>query len=214
MSNSQSKAPALAGVVGFFDTDHALMDAAAKTRDAKKSKEVGDFDVYSPYPIHGMDDAMGLKRSPLPFVTFGAGLTGFCCAFLLQYWTSAVDWPIIVGGKPFNSWPAFVPVMFELTVLFAGLSTVAAMFIINRMPNITRKSFDPNITRDKFALVLEAPAPKKVHHEGDAEDFAEEEAAVNHPASKLPVFNEAQAADFLKKLGAREVRTIYAEGWF
>ena len=70
-----------------------------------------------------------------------------------------MDWPLIVGGKPFNSWPAFVPIMFELTVLFAGLSTVAAMFAFNGLPNIKRKAFDPSLTRDRFALVIEAPTP-------------------------------------------------------
>jgi hypothetical protein len=198
----QEKGKALSGVVGFFDSDHALMEAARRTRDARGTSGIETFDVFSPYPIHGMDDAMGLKRSPLPFVTFGAGLTGFCCAFLLQYITSAVDWPLIVGGKPFNSWPAFVPIMFELTVLFAGLCTVAGMFILNRLPNISRKTFDPGITRDRFALMIDAPAPRSSHH-GELEEGA--------PVSN---FNESQATDFLRKIGAREVRSVYAEGWF
>ena len=109
-----------------------------------------------------------LKRSPIPFVTFIAGLTGCALAFLFKYWTSAVDWPINVGGKPFNSWPAFVPIMFELTVLFAGLCTVGAMFAFNGLPNVRRKIFDPALTRDRYAIVIEAPVPSGVDPEGEA----------------------------------------------
>src|SRR5689334_9955529 len=112
---SMSKGRQLAGVIGFYQDPHALLEATAKARDAKYK----DFDAFTPYPVHGMDAAQGLKRSSLPFVTFAAGITGCSLGFLLQYWTSVVDWPLIVGGKPFNSWPAFVPVMFECTILFA-----------------------------------------------------------------------------------------------
>jgi hypothetical protein len=99
-----------------------------------------------------------------------------------------MSWPINVGGKPLNSWPAFVPVMFELTVLFAGLSTVAAMFFANRLPNISKRGFDPGLTRDRFALIIE-PGKKKA-------------------------FDPTQAESFLKQLGAKEVRAVYHEGWF
>jgi hypothetical protein len=174
----------MAGVIGFFDEPGALIEATKKTRDAKWDS----FDAYTPYPVHGLEHAAGLKRSWLPYVTFCAGGTGLMCAFALQYWTSAVSWPINVGGKPLNSWPAFVPVMFELTVLFAGLCTVAAMLIANGMPNIKRRSFDPRLTRDRFALIIE-PSSKKA-------------------------FDEAAATNFLKGLGAKEVRTVFNEGWF
>ena len=174
----------MAGVLGFFDEPGALLVATKKTKEASWDR----FDAYTPYPVHGLEHAAGLKRSWLPYVTFCAGLTGLMCAFALQYWTSAMDWPVNVGGKPFNSWPAFVPVMFELTVLFAGLTTVAAMFIANGMPNVTKRSFDPRLTRDRFALILE-PAKGKA-------------------------FDEAAATNFLKGVGAKEVRTVYNEGWF
>jgi hypothetical protein len=190
----------LAGVVGFFDSPDALVSATRKVREARYQY----FDAFTPYPVHGLDAAQGLKRSPLPYVTFGAGLTGCTLGFLLQYWTSAIDWPLNVGGKPFNSWPAFVPVMFELTILFAGLSTVAAMFLLNGLPNTRRKAFDPAITRDKFALFIEAP-PVSEDEEGD-------EAAARAKGFKR--FAESEAADFLKAAGAREVRSVQAEGWF
>ena len=117
----------LAGVIGYFEDDHDLIHAMEQVREAKYQY----FDAFTPYPVHGLDAAQGLKRSPLPFVTFAAGITGCTLGFLLQYWTSAVDWPINVGGKPMNSWPAFIPVTFECTVLFAGLATVGAMFLLN-----------------------------------------------------------------------------------
>ena len=129
--DNQAKSSQLAGVIGFFSDPHDLLKATEKVRDS----HFKNFDAFTPYPVHGMDAAQGLKRSPLPFVTFAAGLTGCTLGFMLQYWTSVVDWPLIVGGKPFNSWPAFVPIMFECTILFAGLATVGGMFLLNGLPN-------------------------------------------------------------------------------
>lgn len=199
MANTQETgAGQLAGVMGFFDDPASLIEATRKLRDARYER----FDAYTPYPVHGLDTAQGLKRSPLPYVTFIAGVTGCSLAFLFQYWTSAVDWPINVGGKPFNSWPAFVPVMFELTVLLAGLSTVGAMFAFNGLPNVKRKIFDPRITCDRFALVIEAPAPS---------DEEEEEVASKKGFKQ---FEESEAMEFMKSIGAKDVRKVYAEGWF
>ena len=186
----------MAGVLGFFDDPQSLIHAMEKVRDANYES----FDAFTPYPVHGLDAAQGLKRSPLPYVTFIFGATGFTLALALQYWTSAVDWPLNVGGKPFFSWPAFVPVMFELTVLLAGLSTVAGMFALNRLPNITKKSFDPSLTNNRFAILIEAPARS--------------EDEVKSAKSNFKPFGENEATDFLKKVGAVEVRTVYQEGWF
>lgn len=198
MASTQDHGKQLAGVIGFFDDPHLLVEATRKVKEARYK----DFDTFTPYPIHGMDDAMGLKRSPLPFVTMAAGITGCTLGFLLQYWTSAVDWPLIIGGKPFNSWPAFVPVMFECTILFAGLSTVGGMFVLNGLPNMTRKSFDPRLTRDRFALVIEAPS------------YSDEEAEAKAKKDGFKVFNETEASELLKKTGAKEVKSVYSEGWF
>ena len=189
MANASAVKP-LAGICGFFDDSHTLLEAAEKTKAANYSS----FDTFSPFPIHGMDDAMGIKRSPIPYVTFVMGVVGFLTAFGLQYWTSAVDWPLNVSGKPFNSWPAFVPAMFELTVLFAGLSTFASLIFFCKLPNIKRRAIDPSLTRDRFALLIDTP----------------EEAGKKAGAP----FNEAEVSDFLKKIGAKEVRKVYAEGWF
>lgn len=198
----------LTGVVGFFDSAEALVAAVRKV----KEQNYYSFDSFSPYPIHGIEEAQGLKRSMLPYVTLGAGLTGFCCAFALQYWTSVVDWPINVAGKPFNSWPAFVPILFELTVLFAGLATVAGMFILNRLPNVKTRGFDPAITRDRFALWIESP---KAPEDNDPhQDRSDEVEAFKKKMAPFKKFEEREAMELLKTLGAKEVRGTFQEGWF
>lgn len=198
----------LAGVVGFYNDSHSLMDATVKVRDANYRS----FDTFTPYPVHGLEQAQGLKRSPLPWVTFFAGLTGLACAFALQYWTSAVDWPINIGGKPLNSWPAFVPVMFELTILFAGLSTVGAMFFLNGLPNMKKKAFDSSITRDRFAIMIDVPETPSSEAIEEMDDH--ELAKFKSESARFKAFDEREAAEFLKKSGATEVRSVYAEGWF
>jgi len=191
----------LEGVVGFFDDPHALTEATRKVRDF--NFEI--FDTFTPYPVHGLEKAQGLKRSPLPYVTFGAGLTGFICANLLQIWTSAVDWPINVGGKPMNSIPAFVPVIFELTVLFGGLATVGAMLLFNGLPNTRRRAFDSSITRDRFALFIGAPKKRA---------FDDEDEVPKPKQTNFKEFSEAEATRVLNQVGAKEVRSVYTEGWF
>lgn len=211
---TQANAKSLAGVVGFFSGPEALLEATRKVRDANYQY----FDAFTPFPVHGLEAAQGLKRSPLPWVTFGAGLTGFVLGFLLQYWTSAVDWPINVGGKPFNSWPAFVPVMFETTVLIGGLATVGAMFFLNGLPNTRRKAFDSAITRDRFALMIEAPPKPRASIFASHGDEDEEEQEARERARKqsagFKAFDEAEATEFLKRVGATEVRSVPSEGWF
>ena len=185
MSHSAAvKAPQMAGVLGFFKDPDSLVVAMEKVKNSKHRS----FDAFTPYPIHGLEHAQGLKRSILPYVAFLAGLTGILCAFGLEYWTSAVDWPLNVGGKPYNSWPAFVPIMFELTVLLSGLATAGAMLAINGLPNITKKAFDPSLTRDRFAIIIEN--------------------------SLTAPLDEREASEFLRQLGATEVKTVYSEGWF
>jgi hypothetical protein len=199
---NQTKGNQLAGVIGYFDDPDALIHATEKVRDANYE----NFDAFTPYPVHGLNAAQGLKRSPLPFVTMAAGMTGCTLGFLLQYWTSVIDWPLIVGGKPLNSWPAFVPIMFECTILFAGLSTVAAMFLFNGLPNHHRKAFDPRLTRDRFALLIEAPL--------ELEEDEEESENAKKKAKKFKPFTETEAQEFLKKIGATGVKSVYTEGWF
>jgi hypothetical protein len=203
-----NKAPQLAGVVGFFDGPGPLMEATKRVRE----ENYQSFDAFSPYPIHGLEKIQGLKRSFLPFVTMGAGLTGFMCAVLLQGWTSAVDWPVNIGGKPYWSWQAFVPVFFELTVLFAGLATVGAMLIANGLPNLKKRAFDNNITRDRFAIMIDAPKLKSAEELEEMDD--EDVARYNAKLAKFKAFNEAEAKRFLESLGAKDVKSVEERGWF
>lgn len=207
MANTAKKQK-LAGVVGFFDTASALMEATKKVRDANYES----FDAFTPYPVHGLEKAQGLKRSPLPFVTLGAALTGFMCAILLQGWTSVIDWPLNVGGKPFWSWPAFVPIFFELTILFAGLCTVGGMFLLNGFPNTKKRAFDNNITRDRFAIMIDAPRLKTQEELNDMDD--NEVARYQARLARHKAFEESEAKEYLNSIGAQEVKSVEERGWF
>jgi len=113
------------------------------------------YDVYAPYPIHKLDEAMGLRRSKLPWVTLLLGGSGLLAALLLQFYTAILDWPLNVGGKPANSTLAFIPITFELTVLIGGLATVAALFIRARLyPGKRECLIAEGVTNNTFALVL------------------------------------------------------------
>jgi hypothetical protein len=141
----------LEGVAAFFEHPKHLMAAATYARDS----DYEEFDAYSPFPIHGMDEAMGLGRSWIPWVTFGAGLAGFVLANLLQFGMMTFDWPMIIGGKPYAPWPSFVPIMFELTVLLAGVTTAVVML---KAAGCFQKPLiiDPSITDDRFVLWISA----------------------------------------------------------
>jgi hypothetical protein len=113
------------------------------------------YDVFAPYPIHGLDHAMGVRRSRLPWVTFVVGCCALALALTFQFYTTVLDWPLNVGGKPDNSTLAFVPICFELTVLISGLATVAALFLRARLyPGKQELLFADGVTNDTFALVL------------------------------------------------------------
>jgi len=123
------------------------------------------LDVVSPYPLHGIDHLLGKEPSRLGYVALVAGLFGAAVAKAAQWWMSSVDYPLNIGGKPLFSWPAFVPVTFELMVLFAAVATVVGMLAaFNRLPrygsSLLRSSFMPNLTCDKFGLVVDARDPQ------------------------------------------------------
>lgn len=114
------------------------------------------IDAYTPYPVHGLPEVMGLRRSRLPVLCFVAAVIGAGLKLWFEYWTATVDWPVNVGGKPWNSLPAFIPVTFEVMVLFAGLGTVAAFLVIARLrPGRRLALAAPGITDDRFVLALE-----------------------------------------------------------
>jgi hypothetical protein len=122
------------------------------------------YDVFTPFPVHGLDEAMGIRRTRLPKVTLIAGLTGLAFALSLQYYANVLDWPLNVGGKPDNTTLAFIPISFELTVLFGGLATVAAFLLRARLyPGKQPWLPAPGITDDVFTLVLRKPADDEAH---------------------------------------------------
>ena len=122
---------------------------------AARSKNFRIYDVYAPYPIHHLDEVMGIRRTRLPWITLAAGTVGLFSGLLLQFYTAVLDWPLNVGGKPANSTLAFLPISFELTVLFGGLATVAAFFLRARLfPGKRECLAAPDVTNDEFALVL------------------------------------------------------------
>lgn len=146
----------LYGLIARFSTPAELMSAAEKIRDAGYQK----WDVHSPFPIHGMDDAMGLKNSPVGWFTFTGGLLGFSGGYAMIWFMNGYDYSIIVGGKPFFSFiPAF-PVAYELTILLGAFGTLLGMAYLNRLPRLhhplLRKESFRRATDDRFFLVLEA----------------------------------------------------------
>ena len=139
-------------VVGYYFTPGDILEAARKVRDRNFKK----FDTFTPFPVHGMDDAMGIKRSWLPYVSFLAGAAGLSFGTFLTIWTHLFNFPINVGGKPLLAFPVYVPVIFECTVLFAGVTTVIFMFTyLLKLPNYFKPIFHPDITNDRFAVAIE-----------------------------------------------------------
>lgn len=139
-------------IVGIFTDEGDILNVTRAVR----QRGLHILDIYAPYAVHGMDQAMGLAPSRLPWVCFALGLSGAALKVWFEYWTTATNWPINVGGKPWDSLPAFVPITFEVMVLFAGLSTVFAFFLVSRLyPG--KKAFiaDKGTTNDRFALVIE-----------------------------------------------------------
>ena len=129
------------GLIAAFDTTADVMRAAAKVRDAGYQ----NWDVITPFPVHGMDGAMGLKRSRVPRFTLAGGITGFTTGMLMVAYMNMVDYPLIVGGKPLFS-PVFAfPVAYELTILFSAFGAIIGMFLLNRLP----MHYHPVMNRDR-----------------------------------------------------------------
>nr|MBN2278174.1 DUF3341 domain-containing protein [candidate division Zixibacteria bacterium] len=148
------------GLLAQFDSPAVLMEAARKTGEAGYRK----FDCHSPFPIHGMDRAMGLKRSPLGWIIGLAALIGTSGALALQWWTSTIDYPLVISGKPFFSYQAYVPVTFALGVVFSAFAALIGMLAINGLPRFHHPVFySDNFVRatdDGFFISLEAADPK------------------------------------------------------
>lgn len=138
-------------LVASFTTEHDIVGATTAARE----KGYSIVDVYTPFAVHGLDEAMKLRATRLPWICFGLGLTGAAAKFWFQMWTSATNWPLNVGGKPLQSVPAFVPVTFEIMVLFAGVGTVLAFLTISKLrPGKKPRVLYDRASNDRFVLVL------------------------------------------------------------
>ena len=142
------------GLMAEFDSAQALVDAAKKTHEAGYNK----IDAYSPFPIEGLAEEIGMHFDEIPLTVLVGGIVGGCTGYLMQYWMSAVDYPLNIGGKPPHSWPAFIVITFEMTILFAGISAVLGMLAFNGLPmpyhpvfNVPRFAF---ASKDRFFLIV------------------------------------------------------------
>ncbi len=159
MSDS-TETPAL--LLAEFDTPGECLHAAKALRDAGYK----DFDAHTPFPIHGMDTAMGMGDSKLGWIVFPMGLAGTCLAFLMMHWMNNIDYRIIIGGKPASiaSIPSMVPIMFELTVLLSAFATVFGMLGLNKLPRHHHPIFNSErfarFSDDKFFVSVESTDPK------------------------------------------------------
>jgi len=151
---------ALNGLLAEFESASDLVAAAKTTHRSGYS----DIEAYSPFPVHGLGEAIGFTKNRVPLVVLIGGIVGACTGYGLQYWVSAITYPINIGGRPLNSWPSFVIITFELTVLFAGLSAVIGMLILNDLPRPHHPVFNvPQFERasqDRFFLCVFAADPK------------------------------------------------------
>ncbi|MDF1564064.1 MAG: DUF3341 domain-containing protein [Deltaproteobacteria bacterium] len=169
------------GTVGLFDDVNDLMSAAAAVRDAGYSR----WDCHTPYPVHGLDGAMALRPSKLSRVALTFGGIGFLCAIALQVGVGSYQYPTNIGGKPFIPWPALVPIMFEVFVLFSALAAVGSLFWMGRLGRWHSPLHDSDVARlvssDRFAVVLHADDPS---------------------------YDEARARELLERSGCEDVRPL------
>ncbi len=174
------------GIAAEFHSAAELFHAAEKLRDAGFKK----FDVFSPFPIHGMDDAMGLGRSQLGKVIFCGGMTGLLTAVGLTFIPSSFIYPTIVAGKPTNLFtiPAFFPILFELTILFSAFTAVIGMLVMNGLPRLHHPIFNwdrfKKVSDDKFFCVVESTDPN---------------------------FKESAVREFLEEIGGKEITCVHED---
>ena len=174
-------APQLYGLLAEFEDPQALTVAATRTYAEGYRKT----DAYSPFPIEHVWEAMGVHDRPVSFFVLCGGIVGMIAGFGLCYWVSTIAYPLNIGGRPMNSWPSFIPVTFELTILIASFAAVISMIALNGLPMPYHPVFNvPSFARasqDKFFLAIEATDPK---------------------------FDRTRTFEFLKSLGALEVNEV------
>jgi hypothetical protein len=149
------------GLLAEFDGPESLIAAAEKVHEAGYRRA----DAYSPFPIHGLAHALGLRKTRVAMLVLLGGIIGALGGFFMQFYTAVYDYPFNIGGKPLNSWPAFVPITFEMTVLCATFAAVLGMLALNGLPQphhplFNVKSFSEHASRDRFYIAIESLDPK------------------------------------------------------
>jgi hypothetical protein len=148
------------GLLVEFDDPHALVAGCARVRDAGYRR----WDAHTPFPIHGMDEAMGIRGTRLPWLILAAGAAGLGAGLLMIWWMNAVDYPLNISGKPLFGLPAAVPVAFELTVLFSAFAAFLGMWVRNGLPRLhhplLRHERFARATSDRFFIVIESADPR------------------------------------------------------
>ena len=169
------------GLLAEFEEPEALLEAARRAYEAGYRK----LDAYSPFPLEGLAESIGVRRTGVSLIVLIGGILGCLTGFGIQYWISVIDYPLNVGGRPYNSWPSFIPVTFELTVLFAATAAVVGMLALNGLPMPYHPVFNvPRFalaSRDRFFLCVES---------ADAQ------------------FDAAETRQFLESLHAHEVSEV------
>ncbi len=169
------------GLLAEFEAPESLLSAAERAY----ADGYRHMDAHTPFPVHGLAEAIGFHTNRVPLLVLIGGIVGAGVGFFSQYWAAVIDYPINVGGRPLNSWPAFIPITFEVTILVAALTAVLGMLALNGLPQPYHPAFNaPRFalaTRDRFFLCIEATDPR---------------------------FDPVATRAFLESLGAREVTDV------
>ena len=159
VAEMETERPVLAGYLAEFDSVEGILAAAEKVRDAGYRR----WDTHTPFPVHGMDDAMGIRPTILPWLVALGGVSGLLGGLVLQWYTMAWDYPLFVSGKPLFSLPAFIPVIFECTIAGAAFTAVFGMLVLNKLPMLYNPLFKSErfrrVTSDRFFVVIDATDP-------------------------------------------------------
>lgn len=174
----------LYGIMAEFDDPDTLIHAAKILRE----KGYKNMDAFTPFPVHGLDEAISFSDPRILYMIFFGGVIGALCGYGMQYWVCVIDYPLNIGGRPLHSWPSFIPVTFECTILFAAITAVFGMLTLNGLPRLYHPVFDCTLmkgaTQDKFLLCVE---------------------------SKDPLFKEEEMNQIFQSLNALQIEPVHSE---